>query len=273
MALTLADKSNIRRHLGYPVAGLSRISQAGANLAQGAAGWRFFEAFGFLEYKMNNMNPDEECRLLGRAFAAAALVGPQPNPGDSVSLVLSGGPIGSPQTLTATVPNPPPAGDLAINLVNALGAAGASNTVLQAAGIFTFAPYGTGAYSQNSVPFPEVGFNCTQAFAMTGSGTGILVPQITASGVFLTPKTVQADGVTTIYGYLPILDSLEGDYAGTAQNIDTAQADVWKHTANEAGQRRSLYENWRQLLSDFIGVRLNDRARSRPQQTGAVSFA
>jgi hypothetical protein len=48
MALTLEQKSSVRRHLEYPVAGVYRISPAGGTLAAGSASWRFFQAFGFL---------------------------------------------------------------------------------------------------------------------------------------------------------------------------------------------------------------------------------
>lgn len=78
MALILAAKSSIRRHLNYPLIGLYKLGPGGATLAAGSAGYRFFQAYGFLEYKMNNLNPDEEARLTGQAYAAAALSGGQP---------------------------------------------------------------------------------------------------------------------------------------------------------------------------------------------------
>jgi hypothetical protein len=273
MALTTAQKSDCRRHLKYPVVGLIKTSTAGGSLASGAAGYRFFQAYGFLEYKLNNLNPDEEARLLGLAYAAIALLGPQPNPGDTVSVTLSGGPISSPQTLTATAGAPAPGADMRINLVNALAAACAANTVLQAAGILGVSPYGAGPYSQNAVAIPEISFNCPQAFSISASGVGLNVPQVTATGALLPPTTTAADGTTVLYGYIPILNSLEGDYYGTSQNLDTIKADVWTGRNNELGQRRALYENLVQLLSDFLGTPINRQAKQRPTRTGAVRFA
>jgi len=270
--LTAAQKSDVRRHLGYPVAGLLRISPAGGTLAQGAVGYRFFQAYGFLEYKMNNLNPDEEARLTGLAYGAVALTGPQPNTGDTLTATFSGGPLGSPVSVIVTAPlNNPPDNDARITLINALTAAVNRNATLQAANILGLSPYGTGPFSQNAVAVPEVGFICPVNFTLTCSGTGTVAPQLTATGVQLNPNT-SLDGVTTIWGYIPILNGLENAYASTSQNLDTIKADVWKGRSNEAGQRRSLYENWRQMLSDFLGTPMNKDMRQQPQRTGAISY-
>lgn len=272
MALTAAQKSNVRRHLKYPVAGLDRISPAGGTLAQGAVGYRFFQNYGFLEYKMNNLNPDEEARLTGMAYGAVALAGPQPNAGDTITAVFSGGPLVSPVTVTAVMPPDNPQGnDGRITLINALTAAANRNATLQTARIIALSPYGTGAYSQNSVAVPEVGFVSPVNFALTCSGTGNVAPQLTAEGVQLDPST-SLDGVNTVWGYIPILNGLEGAYASASQNLDTIKADVWSGRSNESGQRRSLYENWVQFLSDYLGVPVNKFANQRPQSTGAVSY-
>lgn len=51
MAFTNAEKTDIRRHCGYPA--------FGAQPTQGF-GYRFFTQYGTLEYKINNMLPEEE---------------------------------------------------------------------------------------------------------------------------------------------------------------------------------------------------------------------
>lgn len=273
MALTASQKSDVRRHLKYPVAGLLRISPAGGTLAQGAVGYRFFENYGFLEYKMNNLNPDEEARLTGLAYGAIALTGQQPNPGDTMSAVFSGAGLDTPVTITVTAPGSnPPGNDARITVINLMAAAVAVNPDLQAISLVALSPFGTGAYSQNAVAVPEVGFNCPLAFTLQTSGTGAITPQLTATGAFL-PPTTSLDGVTTIYGYIPILNGLEGAYASTSQNLDTIQADVWKGRSNEAGQRRSLYENWVQMMSDFLGTPVNTFAKQKPGNTGAIRYA
>lgn len=45
-----AEKTDIRRFCGYPAYGSG---------ASGFQGWRFFQAYGLLEYRMNNLAPAE----------------------------------------------------------------------------------------------------------------------------------------------------------------------------------------------------------------------
>lgn len=271
MALTMAEKSSCRRHLMYPVAGLIRVSPAGGTLASGAAGYRFTQAYGFLEYKMNNLNPDEEARVTGNAFAAVALLGNPPSPGDSVSVVLSGGPIASPQTLTAVFP-----GDIGFDgrlwYAAQLAALCSMNTVLQAAGVIAVAPYGTGPFAASVIPVPEVAFTCPTSFSISSSGSGGLAPQITATGGLLTPST-SLDGVVTIFGYLPILDGLENYHAQSSQNLDTKEAGPWKSRGNEIGLRTSLYRMWQQKFSDFLGTPLNPQRFNHARTVGALRYA
>lgn len=51
MSFTEAQKVDIRRFAGYPAYG------AGAS---GFQGWRFFQVYGTLEFRMNNLDPAEE---------------------------------------------------------------------------------------------------------------------------------------------------------------------------------------------------------------------
>jgi len=48
---TDSQKTDIRRYCGYPVYGASPA---------GNMGWRFYTAYGALEYRMNNLSPAEE---------------------------------------------------------------------------------------------------------------------------------------------------------------------------------------------------------------------
>ena len=47
---TDAQKTDIRRFCGYPAYGVG---------VTGFEGWRFFQAYGLLEYRMNNLSPAE----------------------------------------------------------------------------------------------------------------------------------------------------------------------------------------------------------------------
>lgn len=276
--LNEAQKAAVRRHLKYPVAGLLRTSPAGGTLAQAGVGYRFFQAWGFLEYKLNNLAPVEEAMLTGLAYGAAALVGPQPNTGDQVSLTITPS-SQAPQVLTAVAPAPQFIGanqpaDMRLILCNALVNAAIANSILQQAGLVGLTPYGTGPFAQNAVAVPEVSFSAPASFMITGasSGTSGLTPQITALGTQIEPST-SLDGVVTVFGYIPILDGLLNAYGSSSQNLDTIKADVWTGRGNEAGARRSLYENWVQMLSDFLGTPVNTSARQRPGRTGAIRYA
>ena len=274
MALTIAQKSGIRRHLGYPAIGLLRVSPVGGTLASAAAGWRFFEAFGFLEYKMNNLNPDEEARLIGAAMGGVALTGPQPDLGDVLSVTFAGGGLVSPVTVSTTAPAPNPNVDNRVTLINGIAGQVSINETLQNASFFAAAPYGTGPVSQNAVAIAEVGITCPTPFTLTCSGTGATAPQVTATGGFLSPSA-QLAGTRgpTLWGYLPILDGLESAYAGASSNLDTAKADVWSARLNELGQRTSLYEVWVDKMSDFLQVPRNSRRMGNPARRGAMSYA
>lgn len=272
MPLTVSEKMQVRRHLRYPVAGNIAVSPAGGTLAQGFTGYRFFQGYGALEYKMNNLQPVEEAAILGSFYGAAALVG-QPNGGDQVSVTLSGGGLVSPVTVTATAPaNPLPLPNGALNLAATLAAGINSNPLLNAAKFVSLAPYGTGPFASNAVPIPELSVTAPAQFAIVGAGTGVIVPQITADGTRLQPSASLDGGCVWLWGYLAILNGLESAYAGTSDNLDTAKADVWTARASEAAQRRSLYENWRQMFGDFLGVALYENAGQRPKRSGAISY-
>jgi hypothetical protein len=51
MAFTDAEKTDIRRYCGYPAYGAG---------AAGNMGWRFYQAYGAMEYRLNNLSPEEE---------------------------------------------------------------------------------------------------------------------------------------------------------------------------------------------------------------------
>lgn len=271
--LTFAQKSSTRRHLDYPVAGLLSVSAAGGSLASAFVGYRFFQAYGRMEWKLNNLNPDEEARLVGLAYGAIALVGPQPNPGDTISVTLSGGNIASPQTLTATAGATPIGYDGRPTLLAALAGAASLNPVLTAAGVVALTPFGTGPFNQNQLPLPEIAFSSPVGFTLSGlTGSGGIGPQLTANGAML-PPTAQVDGQNTVWGYLNILDALESAFAGASQNLDTSAAGPWKARNSEIAQRLTLYRNWQIRLSKFLEIPLYPRDdSSRAPYAGSMSY-
>jgi hypothetical protein len=227
-----------------------------------------------MEWRMNNLQPSEEAILLGTAVGGVSIVGSQPSPGDTVSVVFSGGGLASPQTVTS--PPYAPAGiDGRLTFCQGIAQGVAQSSTLRAAGFVSYTPYGTGPFAQQSIPIPEVGFECPTTFTISASGTGVLVPQVTSQGVFVPPSTSLDGGVTTIFGYVPILNGLESAYGTASDNLDTAQADVWRARSNELGLRMSLYESWVGMMSDFLGVPVNPyrRRSNEPSRHGAMRFA
>lgn len=51
MAFTEAEKVDVRRFCGYPAFGIG---------PSGFQGWRFWQSYGLLEFRLNNMDPAEE---------------------------------------------------------------------------------------------------------------------------------------------------------------------------------------------------------------------
>jgi hypothetical protein len=64
MAFTDAEKTDIRRYCGYPA--------YGAGVA-GNMGWRFYQAYGAMEYRLNNLSPEEESVVRSHLTALATL--------------------------------------------------------------------------------------------------------------------------------------------------------------------------------------------------------
>ena len=64
MSFLDAEKTDIRRHCGYPAYG---------NAADGNMGWRFYQQYGALEYRMNNLSAPEEAVVRAQLFSLSAL--------------------------------------------------------------------------------------------------------------------------------------------------------------------------------------------------------
>ncbi len=57
-----------------------------------------------------------------------------------------------------------------------------------------------------------------------------------------------------VRGYLTNLSVLESAIPQAAGNLDTDQASVWTHNADEVRDRQNLFDNWRRRLCGFLGV-------------------
>lgn len=269
MSLLEQEKSNVIRHLGYPVVGLWMVAPGGQSMAYGGAGFRYFGAFGSLLYRLNQLKPDEESRITGRAYGAVGFTGVNPTPGDTVSVTLSGGGLASPVTVSVTVPQNIPGQSpyTQNNLVASLAQALTLVPQVMGAGFTVLAPYGSGPFTQQSVAVPIValiGPPC-MSFSLTASYAGNTVPQIMANGQLLPPFiSFRSMGQNNkIYGYLPILDYLDGAYGGATIDLSASIANNVTLRHDELEQREAQYQRYRRSLSEFMGVPINPDAINR----------
>jgi len=278
MPLTLQQKGDLRRHLGYPLIGLPRISQAGGTLAAGtAASYRYFQTYGMLEFRMNNLQAVEEATLTGGYYSSVSVIGPTPNVGDTVVATFTGAFTGSPVVLTVVVtsqmiiPNPPDPvyvnSNAGLGVVANLSQQVLQNATLVVAGFSGFSPYGTGPFNyQNiSIPLPECTFTAPIPYTLTVTTTGVVAAQVVMNGQQQIPPYLPImPGITTTttYGFIPILDFLEASYGGTTQNLDTISASVWTARHTELAERMSLYLVWREKLAAFLDIPVNPVARA-----------
>jgi len=253
--LTGQQKVTIRRQLRYPAIGVSRTSVGGQSLASGGQGFRYFQAYGRLEYILNNLQPYEEAQIIGSAVGSISILG-LTAVGDTVSVTLSGAGLVSPVTLTVTAV----LGDNPVSLSNKLAALALQNPALISAGFMAVTPYGTGPFAQNAVPLPEVAFFNPKPFTIAAAATGQTGSAVTTDGSPVTDPIAIVDDstspVTTLTGFIPILIYLEGAIAGTTQNLDTSKADVWTARTDEPEMRIKLYNYWRRALARHLEVPL-----------------
>lgn len=67
-------------------------------------------------------------------------------------------------------------------------------------------------------------------------------------------NNAHADEEAVIRDYIVKLDKLETDWLGSADNLDTDEAAVWKHNKSEMKQRKALYNEWRIRLCNYLGI-------------------
>lgn len=275
MPLSMADKSEVTRHLRYPVLGMATTNTSGGSLAVGTAvSYRYTQSYGQLLWRLSNLAANEECRITGRAYGSLTFIGPVPNVNDSTVITITGGGLTSPVqlTLVATqqlIAQGTPQGNaqgLANMYFNAnigLGLAAqvsflvATNAALVSAGFVSNAPYGTGPYAQTVIPVPEVNITNPQPFTMSVVNSGMMAVQVSANGALLPPVITPNQSSVPIYGYLQILNFLETQYGNSTNILQIDTADVFKARRTVLAESFSLYQTWCMRLAEFLDVPMN----------------
>jgi hypothetical protein len=233
------------------------LNPAGGSFFDGSVGYRFNQAYSFLLWKLDTLNPDEEARITGFAYGSVLVQG-NTQAGDTITLAISGAALTGSQSFTVTAGPQDTALTLAVAIANAVN----QNLALTSVGFVAVAPYGVGPYSYRPglAPLSEVAIQNAQAFTLAVSSTGYTSAALTTNGAQLHPRAVLTDPatnvVTTYYGYLPILDALETGAVGTSEDLSTLKADVWTARMDELEEREKLYQFWRIRLSRFLYVPL-----------------
>jgi hypothetical protein len=75
MAFSESEKTDIRRFCGYPAYG---------STATGFGNWRFFQAYGLLEFRMNNLSAEEETIVRRHLGTLTVLEHAVPRSGDNL---------------------------------------------------------------------------------------------------------------------------------------------------------------------------------------------
>lgn len=215
---------------------------------------------------MNNLMPDEEARLNGRAYASIGILG-TPQPGDTVVVVISGGGLDNDETLTAVMPAL--SGDVnrdQLVMTQQLVLSAVADQNLTDALFLAVAPYGTGPFAGRLYPNPLFVLTCPKAFTIAVTAPATTAAQARSQGKPIPPFFIQNEGTpnqTTLYGYLNILDQLEAGQASTTENLDTSRADVWVARPTEIKEREKLYNLWRGKTAMFMGIPLGETVYSQ----------
>lgn len=258
--LSEQQKISVRRHLGYPVTGNPIRSPVGGNtLAAGSIGYRWFQVYGMLEYRMNNLQIFEEAILLGLAEAAVDVNGQVDAVGRTASITIDQPPLSVSVTYTTT------STDDIFSTSRYLANLLLADPNLVPAGFQVQSPAsGIGPFADAAKPpavvqpYPAIQITCVNGpFQVTAVGSGLLQLIVEpGSGQFIDPVVNLGFPPASYYGYVPILNALETAIGGASDNLDTEKADVWTARKDELEVRERLYNRWRMKMSQYLQIPL-----------------
>lgn len=275
MPLSVAQKSQIRRHLGYENIGFSSAFGAGGGTLGTNMGHLASSTYGELETKMNSLQPCDESAITGRAYGSVQFLGLEPEVGDQVNLTFSNvpgitSPFEDPVVVNFTVTENE-AGSMG-KLAMAMARAVSNKSELAILGFRALAPYGPGSTVLN--PMAEFSVTSAVVFLLSATSTGSVSAVVQDDGSELPEPSAQVGKVAGVpkilNGYLPLLNYLYGAIATATTRQGTVKADVFTARQDEVEARTELYEFYRRDFATFLGVPVNTRAKGGRPGQGAV---
>lgn len=260
MPLQADERSDVLRHLGYEIHGLASSNPTGGSLGYGGAGQRYFGTYGGLLGRLAQLAPVEEAKITGRAYSAIGFTGDHPHAGDTVTVSLSGGAFTSPLVKTIDAGDPP---CTLVQLAYAISQAFAGDPTFVQTGMFAIADYGPAPFAQTQIPIPICSLIAPKGAApitITTAFTGHTPPQIFANGIL--PAPYACIGGQKLYGYIPILNYLEGLLLGTASTmiynrVQGSSGAAISYSNSQMEQRQDLLWAFRDELAQFLGMPKN----------------
>jgi hypothetical protein len=264
MSITLAQQAEIARMLGYP--NLSPASSLELGYPYYASPMAQWQPYAFLVDRLARTSATEEVAIMG---AESTLFGSMFTPAglsftlSTASSIVNGATLqmdlsGTLLTITAGTSETP--------ATMALKAAQAVQQNTTTAG--QFLANAVGANINLYVRAMGLDGNGIMAMA-TSSDPSLLVaiPPATASQYAFGstagganpngPYYVPEDNPQPVYGYVPIIRTLESDLINSRENLDLAKADTYVPRSDEMAARATLWRFYRRQLADRLSVPLD----------------
>lgn len=267
MALTTGQRVEIGRHLKYPMIGAPAVTSGGPpytstfGQAGGLLGFRYFEFYPLLLFRLANMSQNEEVSIVGSqspffgqfytaASAIVTITAPTPVSGDGITVQINGQPA---QTTFTGIDTQTTIASKVANAINA-NASLSAVVIAQANGaVVTVTALAIGGRA-NSLSITAFVQGTSATVAVTSGG----LPTNTLQGGQDPPGPVWVDPadfvVQPYFGYLPIIRYWESQLSNAASGMDTVQAAVFHQRQDEFAARMGGYETWCKRLAQFISV-------------------
>lgn len=254
--LNPVEIGDVIRHLGYPARAVNRSATGSPDQVRN---YVINTTLYQLQDRLAEMDAADEAKLTGACVGVITLTGQDPNVGNTVSVTISGSPdFSDSQTLVITAVE----GNKKLDVASKLIAELCGNQTLVGAG---FIP--GGAYQGSSVLNPNFNpsfiLRAQNPFTLSATSSGLTTAFVSLQGARVYPyaqlpsNTGGSQGTT--YGYIQILNALEGNIAGVGVNADVAKAGEYVR-GRELKERSLLQEIWKNKLSSFLGVPRLSRA-------------